>query len=374
MSSNKRIESLDVFRGLTVALMILVEYVACSSFAPEILRHAWWNGLTFADLVFPSFLFIVGISMAYSLKKRSSQDTKTFWKHFIFRVIALFLIGVFINWLYTGLSLEAIPSLRIMGVLQLIALSSLFAAFFAFLKPKWILVAGIIFVIIHSCLLLFVSFPGVVPGLDPNGLSPGLTIDDWIDFQILTPTHMFNPNTDPEGILSIIPATAMVLFGLVLGKTLQTSPINSKNISKYLGLGGLIIAIGALISIILPVNKTLWTSSFVLITTGLGIIVMTILYYYLDVHLLKNPRKSLLKLAAPLGRNALIVYVLSIIMCILMVTRLFNAQLNSYSVLNNFFSSIIGPVGSSVLIAILIVLFWGVIAYILDYKKIYIKL
>lgn len=84
---------------------------------------------------------------------------------------------------------------------------------------------------------------------------------------------------------------------------------------------------------------------------------MTILYYYLDVHLPKNPHKSLLKLVAPLGRNALIIYVLSIIMCILMVMRLFNAPLNSYSVLNNFFSSIIGPVGSSVLLTILIVLF-----------------
>ena len=124
MATKKRVVSLDIFRGLTVAAMIFVNTIPISSYTPYLLKHSAWMGLTFVDLVFPFFLFIVGVSMAYSFKHRASQSAKQLWGHFLYRVAALFAIGLFLNWMGGGLPL------RIPGVLQLIALGFSFCSTF----------------------------------------------------------------------------------------------------------------------------------------------------------------------------------------------------------------------------------------------------
>ncbi|HMK53370.1 MAG TPA: heparan-alpha-glucosaminide N-acetyltransferase domain-containing protein [Methanobacteriaceae archaeon] len=369
MVTNRRVVSLDVFRGITVALMILVNYLAVSQVTPAMLIHAPWNGLTLADLVFPSFLFIVGVSMAYSFKKRSEQPSRVLWGHFIYRVVALFAIGVFINWISGKMSLEGLMSVRIMGVLQLIALASLFAALLARSKPRWVLIAAVSLILIHSYILLAVGAPDVIPGT----LTQGNTIDDWIDVQILTPNNMYTAKTDPEGILSIIPATALVLFGMFFGKNLQTRRFNRKNLGTYGGWGSLLILLGLLISTVLPINKQLWTSSFILITAGIGILFLSFLYAYLDV----KPRKSIFLAALPLGRNALVIYILSIFMAIFLHMNLFkgpSGYISVYDILSNNLINLAGETWGILLWGLLIIVFWGLIAYGMYRRKIFIKL
>ena len=149
MVVKRRVVSLDVFRGITVAAMIFVNTLPISPYTPYLLKHSEWIGLTFVDLVFPFFLFIVGVSMAYSFKNRAKQSSKQLWGHFIYRVAALFCIGLFLNWIGGGMPL------RIPGVLQLIALASLFAAPLARSKIKYIVLTVAVLLMFQSSILLF---------------------------------------------------------------------------------------------------------------------------------------------------------------------------------------------------------------------------
>lgn len=170
MVIKKRVVSLDVFRGLTVSAMIFFNTLPISPYTPYFLKHSEWTGLTAVDVIFPFFLFIAGVSMAYSFKNRAKQSPKQLWGHFLFRVTTLFLIGLFLNWIGGALPL------RIPGILQLIALSSLFAAPLALKKTKWVILAAAILLIIQSSILLFASAPGVTPG----NFQPDKNIAGWM--------------------------------------------------------------------------------------------------------------------------------------------------------------------------------------------------
>ncbi|MCC7550867.1 MAG: DUF1624 domain-containing protein [Methanobacterium sp.] len=362
---NKRIISLDVFRGLAVAAMIFVNAMAFSEFTPKLLGHADWNGLTIADLVFPSFLFIVGVSMAYSFASRLDDSKSRLWGHFIYRVTGLFLIGVFLNWMTSNFTAVRIP-----GVLQLIALSSLFAAPLARFKPRWIILAATILLLIHSSILLGVGAPGIPSGT----LEKGHNVDDWLDLQIFTPEHTLDAKGDPEGLLSILSATALVLLGLCFGRTLQLRDKNWKTVTILL-LGGIIaILLGITISQILPVNKQLWTSSFILICAGIGTLVLGLMFGYLDI--LRWPNGFFW--AIPMGRNALVIYIMSIAFTIPMhmdfFTNMGDIPLSFYDIMTAYFMGIFGNSGGIVVYGLLVVLIWLVVAFILHWRRIYIKL
>jgi predicted acyltransferase len=359
----KRVISLDVFRGITVAAMIFVNTLPHTLYTPTFLEHSPWVGLTFVDLVFPFFVFIVGVSMAYSFKSRSNQSRTQLWGHFLYRVVALFTIGLFLNWIGGGLPL------RIPGVLQLIALSSLFAAPLAFSKPKWIILAAAIIMTFQSLILMFVSAPGVTAG----SFQEYGNIAGWIDVNVFGSQHLYGPNFDPEGILSILTGVSMVLLGLFVGKTLQIRGGNW-NTMKILLAGGLgTIIIGLIISIWVPVIKQLWTASFVLITAGLATIILALLYSYLDI----LNRKSILKIAIPLGLNALILYVLSAVVNTLLekiYVKTSNGSIELFTLLYQGAMSFLGPNGGTVFYTMIIVVFWGIIAVIMRRRNIYIKL
>jgi predicted acyltransferase len=361
----KRIISLDVFRGLAVAAMIFVNAMAFSEFTPEIFEHAAWNGLTFADLVFPSFLFIVGVSMAYSFKARSGDSKRDLWGHFLFRVAALFLIGVALNWVTSNFA-----HLRIPGVLQLIALSSLCAAPMARSKPRWILIVAVILLLVHSAILLGVGAPGIPAGT----LEQGNNFDDWLDLQILTPEHTNSGEGDPEGILSIITATALVLLGLCVGRTLQLRDKNWKTMGILLAFGVLLLLVGIMVSPFLPVIKQLWTPSFILICAGIGTIILTLMFSYLD--LLRWP--NLFFWAIPMGLNALVIYILSIVFTIPMhmdfFTNMGEIPLSFYDITTTRFMELLGSAEGIVAYGLLIVLIWLVVASIMHWRRIYIKL
>ncbi|HTX61667.1 MAG TPA: heparan-alpha-glucosaminide N-acetyltransferase domain-containing protein [Methanobacterium sp.] len=368
MATKKRVISLDIFRGLTVAAMIFVNTLPITSNTSFLLKHSVWSGLTFVDLVFPFFLFIVGVSMAYSFKHRENQSQKQLWGHFIFRVVALFAIGLFLNWIGGGLPL------RIPGVLQLIALASLFAAPLARRERKWILMVAAFLLIAQSCILLFAGAPGVTPG---NFQEDG-NIAGWVDVQVFGSQHLFEPETppdfDPEGILTILTATVMVLLGLVIGKTLQIKGGNWTTIKLILTIGAALVLLGVLISPWLPIIKQLWTASFIMVTAGLAAIILAILYSYIDL----MDRKSILRAAIPFGLNALILYVLSAVINTFTqkfyITTASGAPISLYQTLYQPLMDVLSPNIGAFIYALLVVIFWGIIAYLMHEKKIYIKL
>jgi len=361
----RRIVSLDVFRGLAVAAMIFVNAMAFSEFTPKIFEHAAWNGLTVADLVFPSFLFIVGVSMAYSFAARSGASKRQLWGHFIFRVVGLFLIGVGLNWFTSSFTMVRIP-----GVLQLIALASLCAAPMARSKPRWILLAAAILLLVHGFILLGVGVPGIPAGT----LEKGNNVDDWLDLQILTPNHTIDANGDPEGILSIITATALVLLGLCVGRILQLRDHNWKTMGILLAGGTLVMLLGLMISQVLPINKQLWTSSFILVCAGIGTLFLTLMFSYLDIKRWPN----LLFWAIPMGLNALVIYILSIVFTIPMhmdfFTNMGEIPLSFYDITTSRFMEMWGPADGMVAYGLLVVFIWLVVASLMHWRRIYIKL
>jgi predicted acyltransferase len=368
MTAKKRVVSLDIFRGLTVAAMIFVNTLPITADTSFLLKHSAWAGLTLVDLVFPFFLFIVGVSMAYSFKQRENQSQRQLWGHFLYRVGALFAIGLFLNWIGGGLPL------RIPGVLQLIALASLFAAPLARRRMRWILLAVAILMVVQSSILFYADAPGVISG---NFQEEG-NIAGWVDVQIFGAQHLFEPETppdfDPEGILTILTATAMVLIGLLFGKTLQRRGGNWTTMQIFFFIGVSLILIGILLSTWLPIIKQLWTASFIMVTAGLAAIILALLYSFIDL----MRRKSILKAAIPLGLNALILYVLSAVVNTFTqkfyVTSTAGDAISLYQALYQPFMDLLSPNIGAFTYAALIVIIWGLIAYLMHRRRIYIKL
>jgi len=362
----KRIVSLDIFRGITVAAMIFVNITASTDSIPYFLHHAEWEGLYFADLVFPFFLFIGGISMAFAFAKKN-KSFKQKWSSFIFRVIVLFGLGLFLNWIWNPTSFDV----RIPGILQLIALSSLFAAPFAKIKPKWILLIASTLIILNSFILLYMGVPDVQPDVSDYYSN----IYGWVDVQVIGSNHMLTSTFDPEGILSLITSTALFLLGLALGRTLQIKGGNSTTLLIFFITGLLTFLIGFILSFWIPIIKQLWTSSFILILAGLGTILFSILYFYLDI----NEKKSILLAMLPLGRNALFIYILSMLLMILVEGYIWipcddGSSISLYEYIFSYNIPFLSSMGEQLLFGILFVLFHILIATILYYKKIYIKI
>jgi len=366
----KRVVSLDAFRGLTIAGMILVNILSYYPDTPFLLGHSPWAGLTLADLVFPFFLFIVGVSMTYSFASRSKMSSKKLWGHFLFRVVALYLIGVALGFGFFVYGIPDFSSIRIPGVLQLIALSSLFAAPFARARTRWVLLAAAILLIIQTLILFGASAPGVTAGsLDMHN-----NIAGYVDSAVFGPSHLLDDGFDPEGLIAVINSTALVLLGLVFGRTLRLSKNNWKTVQILMGGGIAAVILGLLISPALPIIKQLWTASFILVNAGLATIILASLYAYMDL----LGKGKIFNLAIPFGRNALIIYILSLVVGVLIFIPRYYLPWGGYIDIDDttipFLSQFLGPAGGTVAFGIIVIAFWWLIAYIMDKKQIYIKL
>jgi predicted acyltransferase len=308
-TSAQRLQSLDIFRGLTIAGMILVNNNGDWSAAYWPLQHSAWNGWTPTDLVFPFFLFIVGVSLVYSFRSRLARgETRSaILMHALRRAIILFAIGVLV--------INSFPNrydpahIRIYGVLQRIAICYLIASVFVL----WSGVRGQI-VAIAACLVGYwvlmrhVPVPGFgVPGRDIPLLDPDRNLVAWLDRKLLM-GHLYEGTRDPEGLLSTIPAIGTALLGVLTGEWLRS---NRTARSKALGMfifGILGLAAGKFFNIWFPINKKLWTSSFVLFTAGFGLVILALCYWLLDVRKLRG-RWTFPALV--FGMNAIAAYVLS---------------------------------------------------------------
>lgn len=271
----KRLLSLDVFRGLTVAAMILVNNPGDWSYVYAPLEHAVWNGCTPTDLVFPFFLFIVGVSIAYAL----AEATPAALPKILTRSLKLFGLGLFLN-VFPSFNLETV---RIPGVLQRIALVYLVcASLFVTTGPTTQRGLLGIFLLGYWALLTLVPVPGVgTPNLEPEA-----NFAAWFDRLVLGEKHLWKAVDgvwDPEGLLSTVPAFATGLLGVEAGRLLRYPHGNASRKTQRLAIFGLaLLVLGWLWSGVFPINKSLWTSSYAVYTAGWAALVLAGLFWVID--------------------------------------------------------------------------------------------
>lgn len=364
----KRLIALDVLRGLTIALMIMVNNPGSWSYVYAPLRHSKWHGCTPTDLVFPFFLFIVGVSMWYSFKKYGNGLTKKGLLKVLKRFSIIFLLGLFLN-AYPKFNFE---HLRVFGVLQRIAIAYGIAAIFCmqFSVRHLLVICGLI--LGGYWALLYFGGAGDVYSLGSN-------IARKVDLFILGENHIykgFGIPFDPEGLVSSIPSIVTVILGYLTGRLIEQSNNVLKAIKKLIIFGLASGVLGWFWGYLLPINKPLWTSSYVLYTAGWAMLILALLLWIIDV-------KGFKKWANPFihfGTNPLFIFIFSGIYAktIIYLVKFTNSDgkiLTGYSYLyKNIFVPIAGDMNGSLLFAVTHIIFFWWLTYILYRKKIFIKI
>ncbi len=355
MSKQSRLISLDVLRGITVAGMILVNAGQGDTFAP--LKHSAWNGMTPCDLVFPFFLFIMGISTYLSLRKFNFQmSSKVVWK-IIKRTIVIFAIGLAINWLGSAVWGDAsLSHLRIMAVLQRIALCYCVVSFFAILvSHRYIMPCIMGILVIYAVILLI----GNGYTEDPSNIAVA------IDRAILGENHLYHTAVDPEGLLGTLPAIAHTLIGFFCGKLMMETKETNNKVLSFMIAGATMVFVGYLLQYGLPLNKSIWSPSFVLMTCGLAASLQGLLMYLIDI----KGKKQWTTPFLVFGVNPLFLYVFSEVMAIL-----FGRFGVSEVLYNGIHTVVSNTYWTSFFFALTNVLICGFVGYLLFKKKIYIKI
>jgi predicted acyltransferase len=323
LASPQRVLSVDVARGITIAFMILVNDPGDWNRVYAQLDHAFWNGWTLTDLVFPNFLFLIGVSIIFSLQSRiaKGEPRSSLAGHIVRRAAILFALGLLIG----AFPHFHLTHLRILGVLTRIALCYLCAGLIGLVTRKisHLAVMAATLLVGYWILLRFVPVPGFgVPTRDIPLLDQVGNLTSWIDrgFAVFTQRflhagHLYRKTSDPEGLLSTLPAIATTLIGSITGVIMrlpQYTPAKKRNI---LAAGGvLFFAAGELWNRTFPINKNLWTSSYVLLAAGCSLLILTLTYWLVDMRRIQD--KSSVARAAlwpwlVFGSNAIVVYALS---------------------------------------------------------------
>lgn len=382
---SSRLLSLDILRGITIAGMIMVNNPGSWSYVYTPLGHAQWHGLTPTDLVFPFFMFIMGVSTFMSLRKFNFQPTKeAVWK-IVRRTLLIFLIGLTLGWfgrLTSGLAngesfLEAatthFDTLRVLGVLQRLALAYGFSALLAVLfKNKhlpWVI--AILLVAYH----LILHFGNGYEMSEQNIIAV-------VDRTLWGTDHMYKDWTpageriafDPEGLLSTLPSIAHVLIGFLFGKLIVENKDNHTRVEKLLIWGTILAFAGLLLQYGCPINKKIWSSTFVLTTTGFAAQLLGLLIWIIDIH--KKERWS--RFFHSFGVNPLIVYVFAGVMANLVSSIRFNWQGEAISIKGFAYDVMLRPWAGdyfgSLLYALLFVTLCWLFGHILYKRNIYIKI
>jgi predicted acyltransferase len=367
MTPNNRFISLDVFRGLIICLMIIVNTPGSHEtiFAP--LQHAAWNGFTLADLVFPSFLFAVGNALFFSMQKWKNLTQGQVLAKIGRRTLLLFLLGYLLYWfpfIQTNAEghvvFKTFAETRVMGVLQRIALCYGFASLLIYyLKPKGTLIVSLILLIAYQGILFWLGDPGHQLSMAGNAVTK-------FDLWLLGPAHMNHGEVvpfEPEGLLSTLPAIANVVAGYLVGWYIQTAGKTKKMLAWLTGTGAALTVLGLCWNLVFPINKNLWTSSFVVYTVGLDCLLLAGILYITDF-------LNMMRLARffeVFGRNALFIYLLSEVVAILLRAS------HLYKWIFNHIFSFPGLYAGSLLFAIWFMLMCWLTGWILDKRKIYIR-
>jgi predicted acyltransferase len=310
-----RLLSLDILRGLTIAFMILVNNNGSEAHAYWPLKHAAWNGFTPTDLVFPTFLFLVGISTVYSTAARLAQGAtrQSLFLHVLRRAIMLYLLGLVVN----SFPFFHVHTMRFYGVLPRIAICYLIVASLYLLNPGWRSKAAVAIAALvgYWILMRFVPVPGFgIPTHDIPLLDRDANLTAWLDRQIFSASHLYERTRDPEGLLSTIPALATAILGLLTGIWLRTlRPLKERAVGIAMaGISGVLL--GGLWNLTFPINKKLWTSSYVLFAGGLSLLLLALCLLIVDLRDKTPSGSAHSRFLSPFlvfGTNAIAAYVFS---------------------------------------------------------------
>ena len=368
MDQTKRHLALDVLRGITVTLMIVVNTPGngATTFAP--LHHASWHGFTPTDWVFPTFMFVVGNAMSFSFVKYELMGNGPFLKKVFKRTLLIFLLGYLLYWFPFVERNDAhqwvmapLANTRIMGVLQRIALGYCFGSL---VLHYWKERGAIIFCIVAllGYWLLMVAF---------GDLTMAGNAGSKLDILILGNNHLYQEEGipfEPEGILSTLPSIVNVILGYFAGRFIQQRGSTFETIAKLMMAGALLAFTAYCWDLVFPINKKLWTSSFVLYTVGLDLLILAILLYVIEI---LNYRRWTYFFEV-FGKNTLFIYLVSEYGVIL----LYFFHSGDKSWYKGIYQSIFEPLGGyigSLLFAISWMLFCWLVGFIMDKRKIYIK-
>lgn len=270
--------ALDVFRGLTMFMMVIVNNGVKREFTYPAIEHATWNGFTLADLIFPSFVFILGVAVAFVKKPDRAKGERLLpvYTHIIKRTLILFALGILFN--QNPFDHEQLIHFRVMGVLQRLALVYLVSSILVLHTPKaWQAAAAVFFLALYWLIMK----AGASPGFAAGDLSRAGNIAGHID-RLLLAGHLYKPDWDPEGILSTLPAIASGLIGVMAGHWLRTEKKLPEKIAAMMVAGGALIVAGLITKEWFPVNKNLWSPSFVLLCGGLDLQILGAMLWVID--------------------------------------------------------------------------------------------
>lgn len=368
MKTAKRYLALDVLRGLTIVAMIAVNNPGSWSYIYAPMRHSEWHGCTPTDLVFPFFLFVVGVSMFFSFSKYGNVLNHDSFIRLGKRTLLIFAIGLFLNsfpqWD------KDFSRLRIMGVLQRIAIVYGIASLIVLsAKKTWLPYISAVLLLLYWGILFYFGSD------DPYSLKGNATLA--FDRMILGENHLyrgFGIPFDPEGLLSTLPAIVTALLGYMAGALIRET--DKQKIPQRLLVGGVAgIAAGLIWGLVFPVNKPLWTSSYVLYSAGWASVVLAVLIWVIDI----KSYKKWTSFFVVFGMNPLFIFALSGLWAITLsrIIRFDNGEgnmTNGYSWLyHHVFEPLAGPLNGSLLFALAHVCFFWLIGWILYRKKIFIK-
>ena len=374
--TNTRFLSLDVFRGLTICFMIVVNTPGSGATPFTPLLHAQWHGFTPTDLVFPSFLFAVGNAMSFAMKKHSSVGTTAVLTKIGKRTALIFLLGYLMYWFPFFRLSEAgdvsgfpLSETRIWGVLQRIAvcygLASLLVYFLSFRTVIWL---SIVFLVGYWLILLGWGDPA-----DPLSLAGNAVLK--LDRFLIGDAHLYHGEGvafDPEGLLSTLPAIVNVVIGYYAGQFVQHKGKNYESVAKLLLVGSALIFAALCWNMVFPINKKLWTSSFVLLTTGLDLAIMATLIYMIEIRQWNNANWT--RFFVIPGKNPLFLYLLSelLVIALYMIPVASGGSLFSWINRSLYQKLAPGPIGSLLFALSFMLVCWSV-GWLLDRRKIYVR-
>ena len=352
LASTSRLTSLDAFRGLTIAAMLLVNNPGSWAHIYAPLEHAEWNGWTPTDLIFPFFLFIVGVALSISLARRRERGAqrRDLLRKILGRSLVIILIGILLN----GFPRYDLSTIRLPGVLQRIGLVYLLAA------SAWVLlsrnlVAALTAILLLGYWALMTLVP--VPRFGAGHLEPVGNLAQYVDSHLLA-GHLWKAEWDPEGLLSTIPAIATCLLGAFTGEWIRRTIPSARGAAGLVAMGTLLVGAGLLWGHWFPINKNLWTSSYVVFTAGAALVLLAGCYWLIEVEGAERWAHP----AYIFGANPLIVFVGSGLMARVLARVEVGAGDGTVSLqrwlYERLFASWAGPLNGSLAYAIAFVLLW----------------
>ena len=355
----QRLLSIDILRGLTIILMIVVNSPGTWEHVAAPLRHSAWNGLTLADTIFPCFMFIMGMTTYISLRKYNFCYSPSLLRKILRRTLVLYLLGLLINW--TAAGLPGLHDLRVMGVLQRFAITYLVVS-----------LVGVAVSLRHMAYIaasLLVAYAAVLLSLNGYAYDESSVLS-VVDRTCLGSNMMNDGGIDPEGLLSTIPSIAHVMIGYCAGAIALSEDHLKDRLLRMAQWGIAMLFAGFLTDSFLPINKKVWSPSFVLVTCGLSLLALVLLAILVDIRNVDVPKKVFLVF----GVNPLVCYVFGE----LLYTMLYSMQVFGTTAQECFywtFASLIGDnMLSSFVSAMALTAIVGLVGWLLYAKRIFVKI